>query len=170
MGSAKRSRGYPRGSTPSLRALERLSGLLGRSLCHWDAAREARREPKGVATRPEWPRGRFQEASGTLRKAFGVDLGTDFLLKIAFGGRPAQRPLRGAFLALFRVDFRWHAQAPTCVLYCNLQYILGVAPSSEEVHRDGRGASKITEKSSENQHKIEKIRSRRLRNRCQTKR
>ena len=52
------------------------------------------------------------------------------------------------------MDFRWHAQAPTCVLYCNLQYILGVAPSREEVHRDGPGASKIAEKSFENQLKI----------------
>ena len=71
-------RGVAKGPEPSLRALERLSGLLGRSLCHWDAAREARREPKGFATRPERPRGRFQEAPGTLREAFGVDFGSDF--------------------------------------------------------------------------------------------
>ncbi len=53
---------FPSVSRSRFGTLERLSGLVGRSLCHWDAAREARREPKGVATRPEWPRGRFQEA------------------------------------------------------------------------------------------------------------
>ena len=54
----------------------------------------------------------------------------------------------------FSTILRSLAQAPTCVLYCNLQYILGVAPSRKEAHRVGRGALKIAEKSFENLLKI----------------
>ena len=73
--------------------------------------------------------GASKRLRGRSERLLGSILGQTFSLKIAFGGRPAQRPLRGAFFGLFRVGFRWHAQAPTCVSYCNLQYILGVAPS-----------------------------------------